>query len=224
MSGRVNTARWSHAVREMQALRTSRTAEQIAESAVKGLIRGVVAITPPARGKANPEAKRRGEATVLSDLLKLAQPVTVAGRGGSEGLATADELLDVHRAARGRTGRTSAQGKKLFIAHRDFNRVLAVLVAQVGTLAAGWNHAAERFGIRLPPWITRHGNRHGIVQVVHSSTRLRITIGNKVPFADNVHDFQRRVNFALNQQAAALERGAREAIKRLAARGGFRVR
>ena len=156
---------WNRAVRELQQLSTKKTGEEIVGEAVRGFIREVVNVTPPAKGKADGAAKKADENTIENDLTKLATPVAgVSGRKARAAMATAGDLRAAWADARKgqSSGRVNpATRKKLLVSKGDFNRVLREIQKQVGILAAGWNAAANRFGARLPAWIKRHGTRGG---------------------------------------------------------------
>jgi hypothetical protein len=169
----------------------------------------VADITPPASGSADGEAKARGEQAVLDDLLRLAVPVTFAGsrRSAAEVLATAEDLLAAHESARvNSSGRVNPRNRKekLFMAQATFNGVVKMLQGRVGWLAAGLNAAAEKLGVRLPAWIRRHGERFGKIEVEVHDYRIRIRITQNVPYTDNVKDYGRKWDFALEKEIKAL--------------------
>ncbi len=76
---------------------------------------------------------------------------------------------------------------------------------RVGWLAAGWRTAAEQLGINLPQWIARHKSP-GSMRIEITDTGLEITMTNAVGYASEVKDMTRRVQFAVDGQAAAMTR------------------
>ncbi len=71
----------------------------------------------------------------------------------------------------------------------------------VGILAGGFNSAAEKLGLSLPAWITRHGTRRGSVRIQLDRDVQSISIRNGVKFGGDVHGLQRRLQWALDNRA-----------------------
>ena len=76
---------------------------------------------------------------------------------------------------------------------------------RVGWLAAGWNMAAAKFGIEPPAWIWRH-SAPGKADLVITDTSLKAVMTNGVKYASQVEDLVRRLDWALDYQAGAMER------------------
>jgi hypothetical protein len=207
------TKRWQAAIHELAAVAKKESPENIHKLvtlSARRFVKNVANITPPATGLADSSAKKRGEAAILVDLLKLAIPATVAGsaRAAREALTTAEELMAAHeRARRGAAGRVNPRNRKekLFVSQSTFNRVLTALQARVGWLAAGLNAAAERLGFHLPAWIRRHGQRFGAIEVAATASSIRVRVVQNVPYADDVRGYARRWDFALLKEIHALE-------------------
>ena len=233
MSFRLNPAlqaQWRAAIGELASIAKKDDPESIQKLvtlSARRFVRNVADITPPATGKADSIAKKRGEAAILRDLLKIAIPTTVAGpsHAAREVLASAEDLLTAHATAlsAGTVDRRKVHDK-LFVSPTTFNRVLALLQKRVGWLAAGLNAAAARLGASLPAWIKRHGNRFGRIEVHPSRHGLRIRIIQNVPFADDVKNYARHWNFALQKEIASLTRQARAIFERKAGRAKARLR
>ncbi len=190
-----------HALNELAKLTDKDDSEgmqQLVRQSARRFVKNVAAITPPATGTLDHAAKRRGEAAILGDLLKLAIPVSgelVSRRGARAILASAEQLLAANIASRRGTpgGRVNPRNRrKLLISQRDFTRVAKRLQGNVGMLAAGLNAAAEALGFRLPAWIARHGARYGSISVTASEASIRIRIVQAVPFADDVAGYRAR--------------------------------
>src|SRR6188474_140344 len=110
--------KWRAAIHELASVARKQSPENlhklVAQSA-RRFVKNVADVTPPASGHADSSAKKRGEAAIFGDLLKIAIPVTVAGtsRQAREVLRTAEELLAVHeRAQSGAAGRVNPRNRK----------------------------------------------------------------------------------------------------------------
>jgi len=205
-------AQWAGAMGELRGLlnpKDPQSAQRIVMLSGRRFVKNVVDITPPATGSSGSDAKKRGEAAIMGDLLRLAMPVTVAGtpKAARDVLATAEDLLAAHAKARASsTGRVNPRNRKekLFTSNAAFNQALTALQKNVGWLAAGLNAAATRLGFSLPAWIKRHGNRFGAIEVKMTNTSIRIRIIQNVPFADNVSGYGRRWDFALKKEIESI--------------------
>jgi len=214
------TKKWEAAIHELARVANKTSPENVHKLVTLSawrFVKNVANITPPATGVADSTAKKRGEQAILTDLLKIALPVTIAG-SAAEGrlardvLSNAEELLAVHeRARRGAEGRVNPRNRKekLLVSQTVFNRTLGLLQKRVGWLAAGLNAAADRLGFHLPAWIRRHGQRFGAIEVIATAHSIRIKIVQNVPYADNVRGYARRWDFALLKEIHALESQAK---------------
>src|SRR5436190_16007088 len=139
------TKRWQAAIHELAAVAKKESPENIHKLvtlSARRFVKNVANITPPATGLADSSAKKRGEAAILGDLLKIALPVTVAGSAGElrsarEILSNAEELLAAHDHAARQAGRIDRRNgrEKLLVSQTVFNRVLAMIQRRVGWLA-----------------------------------------------------------------------------------------
>lgn len=211
-----------------------KTRAQVVETAARGFVKDVVAITPPAgKGVQGAAAKKRGEATVQNDVLRIAR-VGDATRDGQRrdstgrflsaaerGLASAEELLAAHAASKTSVGRVKGAAAPLLVSPETLNRVIRLLQKRVGWLAAGWNAAATKLGVRLPAWVRRHGDSAGSATVTLSAFSLRLTVTNAVRYVGNVRAYERRIQFAINQQAAKLRRQMPALLQRSLKKAGF---
>jgi hypothetical protein len=100
--------------------------------------------------------------------------------------------------------------------------LLRRLLKEVGWLAAGWNEAAKKLGVRLPAWVARHGSGRGSIGITSSGSRFRITISNEVGFVGNVKGFSRRIQSAINLQANAMKRQAEHLLKKGIRKAGWK--
>jgi hypothetical protein len=99
--------------------------------------------------------------------------------------------------------------------------VRKTLYKDVGELAAGWNASAAALGVRLPAFVKRHGDKHGSMKVVITEKRIRLELENAVPFVGNVHGYERRVQKAVDIQAAKMDREADFLMKKAIRSAGF---
>jgi hypothetical protein len=106
-----------------------------------------------------------------------------------------------------------ASEKKAYI-----NKVLK----RVGMLAAGWNASAIKLGAKLPAWIKRHGHGGGQCLIEETPRGIRIRMENAVGFATKVRGLDRRIKWAIESQAKAMERAADNIMRKVGQRAGFR--
>lgn len=92
----------------------------------------------------------------------------------------------------------------------------------VGWLAAGWNFAAALLGARPAAWIWRHASP-GSGQIVVNDQGVKIIMTNRVDYASAIKDMTRRVQWALNTQADAMNRRAEQYLKTLFKDQGFKL-
>lgn len=96
-------------------------------------------------------------------------------------------------------------------------------VAKIGILASGWNAAANRLGLSLPAWITRHGSSRGDCEIITTSRSLKIIVTNAVRFVGDVKGVDRRVQWALNNRARQMDKQMDNfAIKKATRAAGFK--
>lgn len=191
------------------------------------IVKNIVDITPPASGKADTAAKKRGENAIVSDLLKIAQPVQgITRKQAREVLASADELMQAHARAINAVGRVNPRSRKekLQVLSADFVKIAALLGKRVGWLAAGMNAAAGKLGIRLPAWISRHGTKFGIIHIEFSATRFRIQLGQNVPYATNVKGYARKFDFAFKREVGTLQKMIKAITNKAHARARARLK
>ena len=185
----------------------------------KGFIRKVIDITPPSIGKATSAAKQKGESAIRADLAKIMRPVR-SGKGKQ--LESAEAIWKRLRVKS--TGRVNPRNLKTLypVSYADYQALQKRLVGEVGILAAGWNAAAAQLGAAVPAWIKRHGNSHGSIQVLVHPAGMRIRMTNVVRFADNVHDLERRMQWALKAQTAAMQRQVNHLLTKAGKKAGFK--
>src|SRR5438093_12671996 len=153
---------------------------ELTEQAARGFVKEVVAITPPAgKGKKASAAKKAGEQAIKSDLAR----VMIAVRAARN--VTLQEPRAIHQRLRDlRTGRINPRNlKKPYpvdaSALRSFQNELLKLV---GELAAGWNAGAQKLGVKLPAWVSRHGPQRSAIDVTNTARLFRIILTNAVKY------------------------------------------
>lgn len=201
-----------------------KTRAELVEDAAKGFVKKVVAITPPAsKGVSGSKAKQQGDQAIKSDLARIM--VAAARRSERDARSSAASPEELHRRFRDkRTGRVNPGALKCpyRVGKSELLALQRRLLKEVGWLAAGWNEAALKLGVRLPVWVTRHGTGKGSIAITQSGSLFRITIANEVGFVGNVKGFSRRIQSAINLQANALRRQAEHLLKKGIRKAGFK--
>lgn len=215
-------SRLEKAIRELRPL-VNKTKADLVEQAAKGFVKTVVAVTPPAsKGVSGPKARAQGQAAIKGDLAKIMIAARKRDLDTRSGAASPEEL---HRRFRDKhTGRINSRGLRQ--PYRVPKAALAELqrrlLAQIGWLAAGWNRAALKLGVRLPPWVSRHGAGQGSIDVTRTGSKFRITVANEVRFVGNVKGFASRIQRAINYQANAMRRQAEYLMKKTIRKTGWK--
>ena len=207
------------AIKQLQP-HVKKSRRELTEQAAKGFVKEVVMVTPPAgKGKRGSAAKKAGEASIQHDLAR----VMVAVRASKN--VTLQDPRAIHQRLRDlRTGRINPRNlKKPYPVDASALRsLLRELLARVGELAAGWNAGADKLGVKLPAWVTRHGPRRSAVGIVNSFRQFRITLINAVKYVNNVADYDRRIQSALTIQANKMRRQAEFLLTRALKRAGWK--
>ena len=242
-----DTSKLRAALRTYQ-LATLKDTDTVVRDAARNFVKRAASVTPPATGKLNSEAKKRGESNVVGDLNHIFVGLSPAlfekfealRAQGVQELRTKSGRVIVRstdisvpsikgwhyanrrRAGRVRSGRRSSGGiRAVILAQRKKDYQQRVL-KKVGLLMSGWNASAAKLGTKLPAWTSRHGTGGGRCAVTKTRSGIRIRLENMVGFVTKVKGLERRVQWALNAQAGALERAADAIIRKTARRVGFR--
>ena len=242
-----DTSKLRAALRTYQ-LATLKDTDTVVRDAARNFVKRAASVTPPATGKLNSEAKKRGESNVVGDLnhifvglspalLEKFEALRAQGvpelrtKSGRVIVRSTDisvpsikgwHYANRRRAGRVRSGRRSSGGiRAVILAQRKKDYQQRVL-KKVGLLMAGWNASAAKLGTKLPAWTSRHGIGGGRCAVTKTRSGIRIRLENMVGFVTKVKGLERRVQWALNAQAGALERAADAIIRKTARRAGFR--
>ena len=243
-----DTSKLRAALRTYQ-LATLKDTDTVVRDAARNFVKKAAAVTPPATGKLNSEAKKRGERNVIGDLnhifvglspglfakfekLRAQGLPELRTKSGRVIVRSTDiavpsikgwHYANRRRAGRVRSGRCSSAGiRAVILAQRKKDYQQRVL-KKVGLLMSGWNASAAKLGTKLPAWTSRHGTGRGRCAVTKTRTGIRIRLENMVGFVTRVQGLERRVQWALNAQAGALERAADAIMRKTARRVGFRT-
>ena len=210
------------AIQQLRPL-VKKTNGELVQQAAKGFVKTVVGITPPAsKGKTGSKAKAQGEQAIKGDLAKIMMAVRrKADLDTRSGAASPEELYKRFRDKR--TGRINrrALAQPYRVRNSDLLALQRRLLARVGWLAAGWHRAAQKLGVKLPAWVSRHSGKGSIV-VSQSATRFRITVANEVTFIGNVKELDRRIQAAIDYQGNAMRRQAEYLLKKSLAKTGWK--
>lgn len=180
----------------------------------KGVIREVIALTPPGRPGAT-KARGRGAAKVKADILKVVKGTS------SEAKVQRRDIAAIH-ASRRRRGRVTRELNPRVLVPMDALRAyIKQKQARVGHLASGWNVAAAKLGYKPPAWVWRNEGA-GAIQIRVTDKDIRIRATNRVAFASEISMLNRRIQAALNIQRNKMERRLASYLKRAAARSGFK--
>ena len=197
-----------------------RAADDAVRKAARGFTRRVVDITPPASaGRTGLAARRQGEKRIDHDLGDIFFPVVLRGKR-PEQYPDVEALYNQQMA--GRKGRRRTRQRQLY--HVDAGKLEALrqkLYLRVGYLAGGWNAAADLLDVDLPAWIKRHGTEHGTCHVEITDDGILVTVSNMVEYSGDVDGYPRRVQYALDYEAAALERETEQLLIKAGSDAGF---
>lgn len=217
-------SRLQRAIKDLRP-QVQKTNAELVEQAAKGFVKNVVAITPPAsKGVTGSKAKQQGEQAIKSDLARIMVAVARKRERDTRSAAATPEQL-YRRFRDKRTGRINPGSLKrpYRIPKSELLALQRRLLKEVGWLAAGWNEAARKLGVRLPAWVSRHGTGKGSAVITRNGSVFRITVANEVSFVGNVKGFARRVQGAINLQANAMRRQAEHLMKKGIRKAGFKT-
>lgn len=196
------------------------------EKQTRLIVGKVLAVTPPTRrGVTGPKAKKKGEKTVAGNIGKVLYGVPVAAnRSLSQVTERAIAKQHSKHRVRGRVNRSLGARKKMAAPTRKLKQYIKKRQQAVGMLAAGWNKAAQRFGLKRGhyAWMKRH-NPPSYAKMKVSDKRIHIKFINKVKFAGDVGIMSRALDYAMHWQARDNEKIIHH-FKRSARKQGFKVK
>jgi hypothetical protein len=183
----------------------------------KGVIKEVIALTPPGRPGMSGGDRARGAAKVKSDILKLVKGTTVDAR------VQRTDIAAIHASRRRRGRVTSRITPRILVPMDALRAYVREKQARVGRLASGWNTAAARLGYQPPAWIWRNDGP-GTIEIRVTKTDIVIRATNQIPWASEISMLERRIQTALNMQRGKMERRLASYLAKAANRSGFRSR
>ncbi len=129
----------------------------------------------------------------------------------------------IHKANRSPTGRVNRKlNPRIKIKASDLKRYIASKKKMVGFLASGWKAAATKLGVPVPAWVSRH-SAPGEGKIKSSAVAIEVVATNKVKGSPAL-DIERRVQSAIDSQAAAMVRRLENfAVREAARKAGFRA-
>lgn len=219
-----------------------KTVVEATRMAAKGATRRVIELTPPAHeGVTGAAAYRFARQKINRDLRKVLVPVQLKGRreithvfGRELVRPVVVQTTEIHPDVAGvyrQNSRMKNVGvgassrdlgtRKYWVDTRKFSALLKSKESRIGRMASGWAAGAMALDVPLQQWISRHGPANGRVVIRTSSASCSILVEN---FAEGVPDnvraeLRRRIPYAIQYQAAAMERAIRGRAERLARRG-----
>ena len=98
----------------------------------------------------------------------------------------------------------------------------AEIERDVGELAAGWNAGVQKFGVKLPAWVARHGSKRSSAAVLNTFRFFRIILTNAVKYVTNVDAYDRRIQSAINIQGRKMQRRAEFLLTRALRQAGWK--
>jgi hypothetical protein len=179
----------------------------------RGVIREVIALTPPGR-PGDTKARSRGTAKVKADILKLVRGTA------SEARVERSDIATIHAGAR-RGGRVTRElNPRIVVPMESLRAYIKQKQERVGRLASGWSTAAAGLGYKPPAWVARNDGP-GAIEIKVTDSALVIRATNRVAYASEISMLNRRIQTALNLQRNKMERRLASYLERAARQSGF---
>lgn len=217
----VDLSRFRLAANELRRA-TGRTGPDILQEGARGFVRRIIDITPPgSAGTSGTAALSAGRAFIDRDLARIFTPVKFAHKRPEAN----PDVESIHRRlfAGKKPGRPIPLDRGrggYYVDGLKLARLRELLYSRVGYLASGWMAAADRLGVRAPAWISRFGSR-GSIEVEITPDGGGITITNFADPDGPVDELERRVPYALEYQANAMQRKAQYLLENNITAAGF---
>jgi len=206
------------------ALLTGRTFGEELKIQAKGAMKEIVRITPPFHGgNSAAEARKAGINAISRDMNRIFRPVELKGKrrvthlfGQTHPSAPwivpekerTPDVAGTYVATRklDSRARRARYQKPLYVDAKKFHALQSYLEKRVGYLGGGFSDPAAGLGVPLPSWMRRHTDAPGKLIMKLEGDELYIIIRNDVRYATRIHDFARRVEWALQTQRGKMER------------------
>lgn len=200
---------------------------QVLREQARLVVGQIAARTPPGGPNTSGRAaKQRGEAAVVGDIAKIMVKGTY--KISKDDLASANwakasvDPAAVHKRYRNSRGRVRREiSPKIKVRAGDLARLIKAKKAMVGYLASGWRAAAQKFGVKLPAWITRHTGQ-GSAKEKSDAASVEVVATNSVGYADRAANMDKIVQASLDAQAGNMRRQVENYVAKAAKRAGFR--
>lgn len=193
------------AAAERLAYYSKRDADEFLKEQVRGFIRHIIDMTPPARGSSTgTKAKKAGEQAITSDVRAVFKGVSKPERAEVRSIT---EMKSVMRSRRsGSSLRVRTSGNKVAAPRALITELIKLKKQRVGYLASAWAVAARSIGkIRIPAWINRH-SAPGSTRISRNGDVITASITNAVSWASGIDGLNRRVAAALRAQTRSMEK------------------
>ncbi len=184
---------------------SKRDADVFLKEQIRGFIRHIMDMTPPARGsRIGTKAKKAGEQAVTSDVRAVFQGVSKPDKADVRSIT---EMKSVMRSRRsGSSLRVRTSGNKIAAPRALITELIKLKKQRVGYLASAWAVAARGIGkIRIPAWINRH-SAPGSTRITRNDDVITASITNAVSWASGIDGLNRRVAAALRAQTRSMEK------------------
>lgn len=222
------------------ALLVGKSLQEIMLDEAKQFTRALIRSMPPHRtpwqSDNSSHAKRRAERRVARVLRRLFIPKDLVGSRrithlfGNQGVQGSpwvvpaperhidvDGIYDREKSEIWQGGENTYQrmksGKVRYVDRRKFNRLQKREWAKIGSLAAGYVPAANKFGADAPPWIRRH-QVAGAARTDFGEHVLRILVVNAHPKAGRSGRYQRLADLAVRARIESMERQIPHLLRR----------
>ena len=183
---------------------SKRDAADVIRTQLKGFTKNVMGFTYPMIGDMDFSAgKERGQAAMRKGLKKAFK---IVEDSKAQKVKSKDEqtLLAVYLSKR--NNRKKYRGSRLAsISQSTFDDLARRLYTLQGSVAAGWNAMAEKYGFSAQSWIKRWGTSHGYV--IDQAEGLGFTVVNSTDHPDS-KTMQNLMQMALQGQATKMERAS----------------
>jgi len=215
----ITTAPLDEAMKNLLINFPSRDLPKFVDQQFRGIQSEIIRYTPPgSKSVQGGEAKKRGDAALTRDIMKVFVPVPVKGAPKNV------DLKMEHQSRRGRGGRVSGRGEGKYgviVAHSRLTAYVKERVKKVGNLASGWSAGGSLWGIPMQAWQKR-GTGRGSAQKIADENRILAKSQNFVSYAPNV-GMQKLANLAVRIQANKVNRRLKFLLLNSAKRIGFQT-
>jgi hypothetical protein len=171
----------------------------------------IVMVTPPMQanrlGKDSfAVAKRRGQAAVTSDILKVFSPFQKNFSSRFKGKAvvkTESDMARIHMQNRVR-GRVKGKIRDIPAQKSVLNAYIKQKKNMVGYLGSGWNPLIGQAKVRgIPNWI-KDKDAGGAAMIIANDQKLKFSATNRTQFASYIKGIERYMQIAVDQQTRNL--------------------